>query len=119
MDLLLVGEVWVFRKLRCKVFPKRSLHQPRGDKSHPKNKLADMLRGAPLELAATKVGERIRVAIEKARFEWDGKIISVTISVGVSALRPDEKVPDFMVRRADEALYQAKRTGKNRVCQSS
>jgi len=78
-----------------------------------------MLRGAPLELAVTRVGERIRVAIEKARFEWDGKIISVTVSVGVSALRPDEKVPDFMVRRADEALYQAKRTGKNKVCQSA
>jgi len=78
-----------------------------------------MLRGAPLDQAATRVGERIRVAIEKARFEWEGKVIAVTISVGVSALRPDEKVPDFMVRRADEALYQAKRTGKNKVCQSA
>lgn len=78
-----------------------------------------MLRGAALDLAAAKVGERIRVAVEKARYEWEGKVISVTISVGVSALRPDERVPDFMVRRADEALYQAKRTGKNRVCQSS
>jgi len=78
-----------------------------------------MLRGAPLDQAASRVGERIRVAIEKARFEWDGKVIAVTISVGVSALRVDEKVPDFMVRRADEALYQAKRTGKNRVCQSA
>jgi diguanylate cyclase (GGDEF)-like protein len=78
-----------------------------------------MLRGAPLDQAASRVGERIRVAIEKARYEWDGKLIAVTISVGVSALRSDEKVPDFMVRRADEALYQAKRTGKNRVCQSA
>ncbi len=78
-----------------------------------------MLRGAPLEQAAARAAERIRVAIEKARFEWEGKLISVTVSVGVSALRADEKLPDFMVRRADEALYEAKRTGKNRVCQSS
>lgn len=76
-----------------------------------------MLRGAPLDEAASKAAERIRVAVEKARFEWEGALIPVTISVGVSALRADEKVPDFMVRRADEALYQAKRTGKNKVCQ--
>jgi len=78
-----------------------------------------MVRGAPLEQAAVSVAERIRVGIEKARFEWEGKIIPVTLSVGVSALRADEKLPDFMVRRADEALYQAKRSGKNRVCQSA
>ncbi len=74
-----------------------------------------MVRGE-MRSAAEKVGERIRQAVEKTRFEWDGKVIAVTLSAGVSQLRHDEKIPDRMVRRADEALYQAKRTGKNRVC---
>ena len=68
--------------------------------------------------AAEKVGERIREAVEKAHFDWEGKAIKVTLSVGAACLHTDEKIPDRMVRRADEALYHAKRTGKNRVCQS-
>ncbi len=74
-----------------------------------------MARRSRIEDAVKLVGERIRVAVEKHRFEWDSQTISVTLSVGVSTLRPQERVPDSMVRRADEALYQAKRSGKNRV----
>ena len=76
-----------------------------------------MVRRSRLEEAAAHVAERIRTAVEKTRFEWEGKGIAVTLSAGVAALRPQENVPDFMVRRADEALYQAKRSGKNKVCQ--
>jgi two-component system cell cycle response regulator len=43
-------------------------------------------------------------------------VIPVTISVGAATLRSGENVPDPMVRRADAALYEAKRAGKNRVC---
>lgn len=75
-----------------------------------------VLRKALLTEAAGKVAERIREKIHKNVFVWEGKAIPVTISLGVGTLHPDEKVPDLMVRRADEALYQAKRSGKNRVC---
>lgn len=75
-----------------------------------------MLRGSKLEDAAGKTGERVRREIEKTSFEWEGKKLTVTISIGAATLHPDEEIPDRMVRRADEALYQAKRTGKNRVC---
>lgn len=66
--------------------------------------------------AALKAAERIREGVEKHSFEWEGRRIMVTISLGVAALHPGEHVPDLMVRRADEALYRAKKSGKNKVC---
>ena len=75
-----------------------------------------MLRNIELQDAAAKVAERIRRAVAESVFPWENAIIPVTISLGVSSRLAHETVPDPMVRRADEALYQAKRTGKNRVC---
>ncbi len=75
-----------------------------------------ILRRSGLKEAARVAGERLRKQVESTRFEWEGKVIPVTISVGAATLRPGENVPDPMVRRADEALYEAKRAGKNRVC---
>lgn len=75
-----------------------------------------MLRKAGLKEAASLTAERLRVEVEKAKFDWEGQIIPVTISLGVATLHPGENVPDPMVHRVDEALYKAKRTGKNRVC---
>ena len=78
-----------------------------------------MLRKASLREAAEGAAERIRKKIEETKFEWEGKQISVTVSLGVATLRPGENVPDAMVHRADAALYKAKETGKNRVCTES
>ncbi|MDD5226839.1 MAG: GGDEF domain-containing protein, partial [Candidatus Omnitrophica bacterium] len=75
-----------------------------------------MLRKAGLQEAAGIAAERIRKKIEEAKFEWEGKQIPVTISLGVASRHPGENVPDPMVHRADAALYKAKETGKNRVC---
>ncbi len=75
-----------------------------------------LVRKASLKDAAFKAAERIRAAVEKAVFDWEGKRIAVTISLGVASLHPGENVPDIMVRRADEALYRAKKNGKNQVC---
>ncbi len=75
-----------------------------------------MLRGTKLADAAFKAAERIRKAVEQNVYEWDGQKISVTISLGVGSLHASENIPDLMVRRADEALYRAKRAGKNQVC---
>jgi diguanylate cyclase len=43
------------------------------------------------------------------------KQIFVTFSAGVTGYRPDERIEDSL-ERADQALYEAKRTGKNRTC---
>jgi len=75
-----------------------------------------MLRKVGLQEAAAIAAERIRKKIEETKFEWEGKPIRVTISLGVAVLHSGENVPDPMVRRADAALYKAKETGKNRVC---
>ena len=74
-----------------------------------------LIRRNSLESTALRVAERIRTLIEKTAFEWEGKSIPVTVSLGVAVLGESENIPDPMVHRADKALYLAKQTGRNRV----
>jgi diguanylate cyclase (GGDEF)-like protein len=62
------------------------------------------------------VGERLRKAVESSRFVYEGTHIPVTISVGIAVL-PDPTVKDAsdVVALADQALYQSKHAGRNRV----
>jgi diguanylate cyclase (GGDEF)-like protein len=55
--------------------------------------------------------ERFRTNVEKQIFSRVGRI---TVSVGFSALMPND-TPTDVIDRADEALYYAKRHGRNRV----
>jgi PleD family two-component response regulator len=66
---------------------------------------------------AYQVGERLRQCIAAAPFEVGGKVglLQVTASVGVAALEFDDDAPELMLKRADQALYCAKRDGRNRV----
>ena len=66
---------------------------------------------------AYQVGERLRQCIEAAPFEVGGKVglLQVTASVGVGALELDDGAPEHVLKRAYEALYCAKRDGRNRV----
>ncbi len=75
-----------------------------------------MLKNCKIQDAVFQVAERLRKIVEKTQVEWEGHKIPFTISIGVAMLRPEETVPDFMVRRADEALYRAKESGRNQVC---
>ena len=60
--------------------------------------------------------QRIRSAIEESTSEFEGHKINVTISVGVASESFDTLTSlDGLIRRADDALYQAKREGRNRV----
>ena len=62
------------------------------------------------------IGERLRRATEGRQFGYDGKVIPVTISVGLAGL-PDPKIKDAaaLVAAADAALYRSKQGGRNRV----
>jgi diguanylate cyclase (GGDEF)-like protein len=57
------------------------------------------------------VAERIRRDIENMRVSQ----ISITVSIGVSDTRSIGTNIDELVKKADQALYQAKRAGKNQV----
>jgi diguanylate cyclase (GGDEF)-like protein len=65
---------------------------------------------------AQVVGERLRKAVEGHRFEFEGKVIPVTISVGIAVLpNPAVKDASDIVGFADQALYKSKNAGRNRV----
>jgi diguanylate cyclase (GGDEF)-like protein len=64
---------------------------------------------------ALEVAERIRAAVEATRFDHEGRTIDLTVSIGVSACPECVDDPADLLRAADDALYQAKRDGRNRV----
>jgi diguanylate cyclase len=67
---------------------------------------------------AVKVAERIRVLVEQREIVKKAtgeRLGSVTLSIGCAQLRPGEEAVE-MLARADAHLYEAKRTGRNRVC---
>lgn len=63
-----------------------------------------------------KVAERLRSKVASELYEVKGiDPLSVTMSVGLATLRPDESDSAPILKRADEAMYRAKQTGRNRV----
>ena len=65
---------------------------------------------------AALVAERIRGAVEEIAVPLDGGgAVRFTVSVGVAAAANGEQPVDTLLSRADEALYQAKAAGRNRV----
>jgi diguanylate cyclase len=58
---------------------------------------------------------RLQRSLSGGLFMHEDKRIFVTFSAGVTAYRQGERI-EMALERADEALYEAKRTGKNRTC---
>jgi diguanylate cyclase (GGDEF)-like protein len=65
---------------------------------------------------ARLLAERLRREVAERRFVYGGKIIPVTVSVG-AAVMPDPTITQYslLLAAADKALYEAKRSGRNRV----
>jgi len=63
------------------------------------------------------VAERVRQAVFDHRFATEEETIPVAVSAGVATI-PDTRITDAqaLIAAADQALYEAKRTGRNRVC---
>jgi len=75
---------------------------------------AVVMPGADLE-RASEAAERLRAAVAELRFCFDGSEVAPSVSIGVTGCDVwTERIPDA-VERADQALYQAKAAGRNRV----
>ncbi|HOO70982.1 MAG TPA: GGDEF domain-containing protein [Spirochaetota bacterium] len=66
-------------------------------------------------LGGKVAAEKIRTEIKEAAIEYNNNKISVTMSFGVTEIIENDEKVDDMIKRADRALYQAKKKGKNRV----
>ena len=64
------------------------------------------------------LAERLRNAVAALRINFEGNSISVTVSIGVTELTPEDTQTKDLYQRADRALYQAKEQGRNRVVQT-
>lgn len=61
-----------------------------------------------------KFAERIRKTVENTKFIYKGIRIFVTVSIGVTEYKGGQDLEEFF-EKADQALYQAKETGRNKV----
>lgn len=61
------------------------------------------------------VAEKIRQRTERSEFTFDASRVSLTASFGVTGLAPGDTLRS-LIARADQALYRAKQSGRNRVC---
>ncbi len=65
--------------------------------------------------SAAIIADELRSLVAGHSFSSDGKEIRVTVSIGAACLKPDMTM-DQLYKCADDMLYQAKRTGRNKVC---
>ena len=65
--------------------------------------------------SAARIAEELRALVAAHTFAADGKELRVTISIGAAELGGATHM-DALYKRADDKLYEAKRTGRNRVC---
>jgi len=81
-----------------------------------------LLTQATLQDAA-RIGERIRasVAQQQIRLSGNDEVLQITVSIGVASLMPPERninataAKQALLKQADDALYRAKESGRNRV----
>lgn len=60
--------------------------------------------------------ERIRQAIEAKKIRAYDEDLKITISIGIAVFPEDSRQTQALIDNADQALYQAKQSGRNRVC---
>jgi diguanylate cyclase len=76
-----------------------------------------VLPGADAE-SVRRITERLREGVESLRVPIGDTEVQVTCSLGVASCGPRMASLDRLIREADSALYRAKRSGRNRVCEA-
>ena len=64
---------------------------------------------------ATEVAQRILQAVASATLDYEGRHIQTSVSIGLACYPEDGRSMDAIQARADRAMYQAKKQGRNRV----
>ncbi len=78
---------------------------------------AILLPGAKRE-DALATAEKLRKAIENIKIQYGGgELPNVSISAGVATFPEHGRSPQVLLKSADQALYEAKKQGRNRVCE--
>jgi diguanylate cyclase (GGDEF)-like protein len=67
------------------------------------------------EVGARAFAEKLRQLIAEDVVDACGNEVRVTVSLGVAEFEPSMAAPDALIQRADERLYEAKRSGRNRI----
>jgi diguanylate cyclase (GGDEF)-like protein len=68
---------------------------------------------------AFDMAERIRTIVMNYRFNGLPEDVGVTISLGVASYPQDAQLPEELIGKADQALYRAKKSGRNKTCLAS
>ncbi|NLB82306.1 MAG: diguanylate cyclase [Clostridiaceae bacterium] len=64
---------------------------------------------------AIKTAEEIRSCIEKAVFGEDDQKVKITISIGIATACGNNNTLEYLINKADKALYRAKNSGRNKA----
>jgi diguanylate cyclase (GGDEF)-like protein len=65
---------------------------------------------------ALQFAEKIRKLVVATKFRFEDADIDVKISIGVATAQPEETDVNEFIKRADALLYEAKKSGRNKVC---
>lgn len=64
---------------------------------------------------ARMIAERLSTLLSQLCIDYDGHVLQITISAGVSQINTDDELLDHWIKRVDDLLYQAKHQGRNQV----
>lgn len=65
---------------------------------------------------AKELAGKIRRLISDTRFDFEGRRVEITVSVGVAEWQTHYEDPSDLLKAADDKMYEAKRNGRNQVC---